>query len=83
MQHEEARRIRNEQETRCYAWITYVNVQQMVRMIFENFNEVRWHIRLEQQRNKCAKKIQKEIKAAIIRKGGHPDPNMRIMLRAK
>jgi len=26
MQHEEARRIRNEQETRCYAWITYVNV---------------------------------------------------------
>jgi len=55
----------------------------MVRMIFENFNEVRWHIRLEQQRNKCAKKIQKEIKAAIVSKGGHPDPRMRIMLRAK
>jgi hypothetical protein len=55
----------------------------MVRMIFENFNEVRWQIRLEQQRNRCAKKIQKEIKAAIVRKGGHPDPDMRIMIKAK
>ena len=55
----------------------------MVRMIFENFNEVRWQIRLEQQRNKCAKKIQMEIKAAIVRKCGHPDPHLRIMIRAK
>ena len=83
MQYEEEKRIRNEQETRCYAWITYVNVQQMIRMIFENFNEVRWHIRLNQQRNKSAAKIQREIQGAIARKGGHPDPHARIMIRAK
>ena len=54
---EEAHRIKNEQETRCYAWITYVNLMQMLRFTFENFNELRWQIRLEQRRNKCARKI--------------------------
>jgi hypothetical protein len=55
----------------------------MVKMIYEKFNEVRWHIRLNQRRNKCATKIQTEIKAAIARRGGHPNPNARIMTRAK
>ncbi len=82
-QYEEERRVRTEQETRCYSWVTFINAHQMIRIIYEKFNEVRWHIRLNQRRNKCATKIQTCIMGAIARKGGHNDPDARIMIRAK
>lgn len=31
---EEAVRIRTEQETRCYAWSTFIDLNQMIRVIY-------------------------------------------------
>jgi hypothetical protein len=76
-------RARTEQETRCYAWVTGIDVHQMIKVIYAKFNEVRWHIRLNQLKNKSAKKIQDKIMDAIALKGGSEDPDERIVIKAK
>jgi hypothetical protein len=55
----------------------------MIKVIYAKFNEVRWHIRLNQLKNKSAKKIQNEIMNAIALKCGSEDPSERIVIKAK
>lgn len=76
-------KIRTEQETRCYAWSTFIDLNQMVRVIYKKFHEVRWHIRLNQLKNRSASKIQQKILGAIAIKGGSEEPRERIIIRSK
>lgn len=76
-------RVRTEQETRCYAWSTFIDLNQMVRDIYRKFNEVRWRIRLNQLKNRSAAKIQNKLMDAIAIKGGSEEPHERIIIRSK
>ena len=76
-------KARTDQETRCNAWVTGIDLHQMIKVIYAKFNEVRWHIRLNQLKNKSAKKIQNEIMNAIALKCGSEDPSERIVIKAK
>ncbi len=55
----------------------------MVRVIYKKFHEVRWHIRLNQLKNRSASKIQQKILGAIAMKGGSEEPRERIIIRSK
>jgi len=55
----------------------------MIRIIYKKFHEVRWHIRLNQLKNKNAAKIQHKIMGAIALKGGSEEPLERIAIRSK
>lgn len=67
-EHEERMMIHNQKQLRNFSWHTMINLNEIIRTIYAKFNDVRWHIRLNQARDKAAKKIQHAFRFYMFRK---------------
>lgn len=67
-EHEERMFAWNQRQQRNFAWHCLINLNEYVRDIYTKFNDVRWHIHLNQARNKAACKIQRSFRSWLWKK---------------
>lgn len=61
--------ILNQKQERNFTWHNLINTNEIVRTIYAKFADVRWHTRLNQARDKAARKIQIAARNYIAKKG--------------